>query len=584
MSPASTATFCLLCALSWLAVDVLPASAQSTPRSIAGLPLGVTAGRGAQTPFAEHEAEAGVTNGRVIGPDRTFGALAAEASGRRAVQLSAAGQRLDFVTDAPANALTVRYAVPDAPDCRDGDTHVGLWVNGRRIGGVPMTPCYSWFYGAYPFSNRAADGGGHHAYDHARLRLPETIPAQTRVSLVFEASTTADWVVVDLVDFEEVGAPPRAPAGAVSVRSFGADPTGRISARNAFEAAIAEGRRTGRPVWIPPGDYRIDGHLRVDEVVLIGAGPWLSVLRGPGVGVYGRPSSAGGSRNVVLRDFAIIGEVMDRDDHAQLNGVGGALNQSTLINLFIQHTKAGVWLDGPMDGVTVRSLRILDQTADGLNFHGGVTNALVEDTFVRNVGDDGLAMWSHRTANHDITFRRNTVIAPVLANGIALYGGRDLTVSHNVVADTVTRGGGLHLGARFDATAFGGQINLSGNTVVRGGSIDPAWQFGVGALWLYALDQPIDGARISIRETVLIDSTASALQVLGDTIRGLEIEGLQIVGAGAGVIQIRAPGEAVATEVVAEGLGGPAIEDHAPGFILLDGGGNRGWSVTARAP
>lgn len=555
------------------------ARAQSTPRSVAGLPPAVTAGRGAAVPFVEHEAEAAITDGRIIGPDRAFGALASEASGRRAVQLAGPGQSVVFVIDSPANALTVRYATPDAPDCRSADTHLGLFVDDRRIGQLSLTPCYSWFYGGYPFTNRAGDGGGHHVYDHVRLLLPETLPAGSRISLVFEPGTAADWIIVDLADFEWVDAPPAAPPGALSVTDFGADPFGGDDATDAFKQTIAAARASGRPVWIPPGDYRIDGHIRVDDVTLAGAGPWRSVLRGRGVGIYGHKASEGGSRNVVLRDFAIIGEVMDRDDRAQLNGIGGAFSQSRLSNLFIQHTKVGVWLDGPMDGVTISALRILDQAADGLNLHGGVTNAVVEDTFVRNTGDDGLAMWSHPSENRNNIFRRNTVIAPVLANGIAIYGGRDITVSDNLIADTLTQGGGLHLGARFDATPFAGDIVVSGNTVVRGGSIDPNWRFGVGAIWLYALDRPIEGARILLRDNHVIDSTDAALQVIGRTIGGVEVDGLRVDGAGAGVFQIRAPGDAVAAGVVADGLGGPAVDNRQPAFRLRDGGGNRGWTV-----
>ena len=30
---------------------------------------------------------------------------------------------------------------------------------------------------------------------------------------------------------------------------------------------------------------------------------------------------------------------------------------------------------------------------DGINFHQGVTNSMVEQTIIRNTGDDCLAMW-----------------------------------------------------------------------------------------------------------------------------------------------------------------------------------------------
>ena len=60
-------------------------SGQPSAATVVALDPGVTAGVGAPLDFAEYEAENGVTNGRIVGPDRTFTALAAEASGRRAV-------------------------------------------------------------------------------------------------------------------------------------------------------------------------------------------------------------------------------------------------------------------------------------------------------------------------------------------------------------------------------------------------------------------------------------------------------------------------------------------------------------------
>lgn len=540
------------------AVAAAPAAAQ-TPRSMAGLPLSAIEGRGAPVPFAEHEAEAAVFSGTLIGPDRTFGTLAAEASGRQAVRLEAPGQSVAFTLDAPADAITVRYAVPDAPDCRTGDTRIGLYAGDRRLADLPLTPCFSWYYGAYPFTHAGGDGG-HHLYDHVRLRLGEILPGGSTVSLRFETGTRSDWVVVDLADFEQIAPAAALPERALSVLDFGADPTGATESRRAIQTALDRGRRERRPVWLPEGVYRVDGHLIVDRVQLIGAGPWRSVLTGRGVGVYGPRAPRGGS-DVLLRDFAIIGQVMDRDDHARLNGVGGALNRSRIENLFIQHTKVGVWLDGPMDDLTVTDLRILDQAADGLNLHGGVTKAVVENTFVRNTGDDGLALWSHPMPNSGVVFRRNTVIAPVLANGIAVYGGRNIEVRDNLVADTLTRGGGLHLGARFDATPAEGRITFAGNVLARTGSIDPVWRFGVGAIWLYALDRPID-ADIRVEDNTVIDSTGAALMTLGRDVRTLTVKGLAVTG-GRGLLTARSPGQLLG--LAAET---PGVDIHDPGFVL----------------
>ena len=64
--------------------------------------------------FVEQEAENATTDGTVIGPGRTAYTLPAEASGRKAVEL-APGQYVDFILPAAANAITVRYSLPDAP-------------------------------------------------------------------------------------------------------------------------------------------------------------------------------------------------------------------------------------------------------------------------------------------------------------------------------------------------------------------------------------------------------------------------------------------------------------------------------------
>ena len=557
-------------------VAAFPASAQPTRTTVAGLPPAATAGKGAAVPFLTYEAEDGETSGSVLGPDRTFGSLAAEASGRRAVRLDRPGQEVSFVLASPADGLTLRYAIPDSPDGRGLDASLGVYANGRRLTSLPLTSRYGWFYGSYPFTNNPADGRAHHFYDHARVKLAQRLPAGTRLSLRRNAADGVAWVVIDLADLELVPPPGSAPSNALSVAGFGADPSGVASSARAFQAAIARGRRTGRPVWIPPGTYRVDGHLTVDRVTLAGAGHWHSVVRGRGVGFYGRKAPRG-SRNVVLRDFAIIGEVTERKDKEPLAAIGGALNNSHIADLWLQHQKVGLWLDGPMDRLTVSRLRILDQAADGLNFHGGVTNSVVEHGFVRNSGDDGLAMWSHRNVNSGNVFRRNTVIAPVLANGIAIYGGRDIRVEDNLVADNLREGGGLHLGARFDATPVQGRFLFRGNSVVRGGVFDTNWRFGVGAFWVYALDRPITGAEVLVQDTELIDSSYPAVHFIGKhPITGITFDDIAIRGAGTAAFQLQSPGRASIRRVVASGLGGPGVIEDGSGFRLIDAGGNRG--------
>ena len=247
---------------------------------------------------------------------------------------------------------------------------------------------------------------------------------------------------------------------------FGADPTGRRDSAEAIEKAITFAQRFGLKVYIPPGTYQVNRHIIVDNVTIEGAGSWYTVIKGTevalpapapdgsvhtGVGFYGKDAAAGGSRNVHLSGFAIEGDVRERIDTDQVNGIGGAMSDSTITGLYIRHTKVGLWFDGPMDNVKVSKNVIVDQIADALNFHIGVTNSLVSHNFTRNTGDDALAMWAQTTANADNTFDHNTIQTPTLANGIAIYGGTDNTVSNNLVADPLREGSGLHVGSRFGA-------------------------------------------------------------------------------------------------------------------------------------
>ena len=547
---------------------------QPSAATVVALDPGVTAGVGAPLDFAEYEAENGVTNGRIVGPDRTFTTLAAEASGRRAVLLEGPGDYVEFRLAAPANALTVRYALPDGPEGKPVDARLSVYAQSRRITELAVTSRYCCYYGAYPFTKHVADGKGHHFFDHARILLDEVLPAGTVLRLTRDARFEAPWIAIDLVDVEMVPAPLTRPSRALSVVDFGADSHGELDSREAFARGVAAASGSRRPLWVPPGHFRLDGHVQVDHVEIAGAGPWYSVLQGDGVGLYGR-DAPNPSQAVDIHDLAIIGQVDERDDQKALAGIGGALGGGSLVrNVFIQHVKVGLWLDGPFDGLIVSHVRVFDTTADGLNLHRGISGVIVEESFFRNNGDDGIASWAEKLANHDIIIRHNTVVAPILANGVAIYGGHDIVVSDNLIADTLTEGGGLHLGNRFNAVPLSGKISLTGNMVVRGGSIDPRWHIGIGAVWLFALDVPIK-AQIDLRTTRLLDSNQEALLLYGRRIDGLVVDGLRIDRAGGSLIELRADGSATLSGVRAIGIVDPTVR-RCSAFQLDWKGSNNG--------
>ncbi|MER7575914.1 glycosyl hydrolase family 28-related protein [Streptomyces sp. NPDC126514] len=614
-----------------------PSSGTQPTVTRAALDPALVAGRGAEVPFVEQEAENATTNGRIIGPDRTPYTLSSEASGRTAVQLTP-GQHVEFVLPRAANALTVRYSIPDAPRGGGITAPLDVTVDGRHRKTMTLTSQYSWLYNQYPFTNDPQADLLHpdwwitecacvpadttpapqitkpfrptHFYDEQRLLLGRTHRAGERVRLTMPAGSRADWTVIDLLDSELV-APPRAVRDGIDVRAFGADPSGRRDAAPAIERAIAVARRTDRPVHLPPGTYQVNRHIVVDDVTITGAGSWHTVLKGravaleqpasdgsrhTGVGLYGKPAAQGGSRNVHLSGFAIEGDVRERIDDDQVNAIGGAMSDSTVRGLYLHRTKVGLWFDGPMSNVEVTDNVITDQIADGLNFHTGVTDSRVHNNFVRNTGDDGLAMWSRKTADANNVFSRNTVQSPTLANGIALYGGRDNTVSGNLVADPVREGSALHAGARFGAEPFTGALRFTDNTTVRAGTFELNWRIGLGALWLYALDGSID-ADIRVTGDHYLDSTYNAIMLVSEwgvkdryDIPAVHFKDIRVDGTGTSVVSARVKGSATFENVDARHVGAVGVNNcgafnfppTGSEFSLTDRGGNDGGWLSDR--
>ncbi|KUL33716.1 mycodextranase [Actinoplanes awajinensis subsp. mycoplanecinus] len=600
----------------------------------AALDPALVAGRGARVAFAEQEAEHAVTTGVVLSPDRTAYTLASEASGRSAVTLDP-GEYVEFTLPKAANAITVRYSLPDAP--AGGGITAPLSVGtpgGTRT--MTLTSQFSWLYNQYPFSNDPQAGLLHpdwwitecacvpaatepapviskpfrpaHFYDEQRLLLGRTYRAGDKIRLTARQAPTT----IDLLDSELVGAP-KVDLGGVNVLLFGADPTGRRDAAPAIEKAIAFAKKIHRAVYLPPGVFQVNRHLVVDDVTITGAGNWYTKVKGhevaldppaadgsvhTGVGFYGKDAAQGGSRNVHLADFAIEGDVRERIDTDQVNAIGGAMSDSSISGLHLRHTKVGLWFDGPMSNVKVLGNIIVDQIADGLNFHTGVTGSLARDNFVRNTGDDALAMWAEKTTNSGNTFDRNTVQTPTLANGIAIYGGTDTTVSGNLVADPIREGSGIHAGSRFGAEPFAGYLRIADNTTVRAGTFDLNWKIGLGAIWFFALDKSIN-ADIQVTGDHFLDSTYNAIMLVSDwavkdqySITGAHFKDIRVDGTGTSVVSARAAGGATFENVDARNVGAVGVNNcgsfhftpSGSEFTLSDLGGNDGGWLSPFAP
>ena len=195
------------------------------------------------------------TVGSADASDRAIGDLGGEASGRQAVTLAAASDGVSFAVlpvHGGANALVLRYSLPDAPT--GGGTAGALVVEVTEPDGstfaqtLALTSRYAWLYGGPAASTKlyntpanaqayAGSTAPTHLYDELPVRLPRALAAGATVRVGLPAGATVP-VTVDFVELEVVGPAGTAPAGFLSlVGDCGAIPLDPRASGTVFDGA-----------------------------------------------------------------------------------------------------------------------------------------------------------------------------------------------------------------------------------------------------------------------------------------------------------------------------------------------------------
>lgn len=163
-------------------------------------------GRGASMPFDNYEAEDGTVGGgaQTVGPNRTVGDIAGEASGRKAVTLNSTGNYVEWTTKASTNTLVTRFSLPDSAGGGGTNSTLNVYVNGTFLKAIDLTSKYAWLYGAEAGpGNSPGSGAPRHIYDEANLMLGQTVPAGSKIRLQKDAANSSTYAI-DFVSLEQV--------------------------------------------------------------------------------------------------------------------------------------------------------------------------------------------------------------------------------------------------------------------------------------------------------------------------------------------------------------------------------------------
>ncbi|CAL9372930.1 hypothetical protein SUDANB150_00889 [Streptomyces sp. enrichment culture] len=473
-------------------------------------------GRGANMPYDMYEAEDGTVGGgaTVVGPNRTIGDIAGEASGRKAVHLDKTGEYVEFTTKADTNTLVTRFSIPDAPGGGGIDATLNVYVDGVMKKALPLTSKYAWLYGAEASpGNSPGAGAPRHIYDEAHLMLGETVPAGSTIRLQKDAANTTDYAI-DFVNLEQVSALPNPDPAAYAV------PAGftHQDVQNALDKVRMDttGKLVG--VYLPPGDYQTSSKFQVygKAVKVIGAGPWFTQFHAPttqdntDIGFRAEASAKGST----FANFAYFGNYTSRID-----GPGKVFdfsNTSDIVidNIWNEHMVCLYW-GANTDRMTIKNSRIRNMFADGINMTNGSTDNLVSNNDARATGDDSFALFSAIDAGgsdmKNNLYENLTTTLTWRAAGLAVYGGYNNTFRNIHIADTL-----VYSGITISSLDFGYPMNGFGTdpttfenvSIVRAGGHFWNGQTFPG-IWVFSASKVFQGIRVN--NVDIVDPTYSGI-------------------------------------------------------------------------
>ncbi|MFE9497164.1 discoidin domain-containing protein [Streptomyces collinus] len=477
-------------------------------------------GRGADMPYDMYEAEDGTLGGgaKVVGPNRTIGDLAGEASGRKAVTLNDTGQYVEWTTRAATNTLVTRFSVPDGTN-----TTLDVYVDGQFLKAVDLTSKYAWLYGNETSpGNSPGSGAPRHIYDEAGLPLGKTVPAGSRIRLQKDAANTSTYAV-DFINTEQATANPNPdPAGYAVPAGFS-----HQDVQNALDKVRMDttGKLVG--VYLPAGDYETSSKFQVygKAVKVVGAGPWFTRFHAPAsqentdVG-FRAEAGANGS---TFSGFSYFGNYTSRID-----GPGKVFDFSnvsgiTIDDIWVEHMVCLYW-GANTDGMTIKNSRIRDMFADGINMTNGSTDNHVVNNDARATGDDSFALFSAIDAGgadeKNNLYENLTSTLTWRAAGIAVYGGYDNTFRNIRVADTL-----VYSGITISSLDFGYPMNGFGTvpTTIENVSLERTgghfWGSQVfPAIWAFSASKVFQGIRVN--DVDIDDSTYGGVMFQTDYVGG----------------------------------------------------------------
>ena len=456
---------------------------------------------GAKMPYTTHEAEnATIENGATIQQSTDMESTAVEATNQTYVELPKKDAAVTFNVTEPANALNVRYTIPDG-----ASGQLDVQVNGSSVGVLDLSSHSAWQYlkGDHEYDQAIDGSSARFRFDETRLLLKDIqLKSGDKISLVKKKDDNVPYGI-DFIELEQAPAPVAQGENSISIVDKGASANDDSDDTAALLAAVEEAKASGKSVYIPEGRFNFDKQVNIeaDNLKISGAGVWHTQLHFTSDKRYGGGIVFGHNSNgIELSNLYMDSNLTSRyNEDAQYKAISGTLGKDSKIHdIWVQHFEVGMWIGdydqtGNMkytDGLVVENARIRNNLADGINFAQGTKNSTVKNSNIRGNGDDGLAIWSsisdgtNAAAEENNKFLNNTIESGWRAAGIGIFGGKGHEISGNLIKD-VFAGAGIRVntvfaGHNFDLNDSG--IKIHDNTILRSGTTNDLYNLHRGAI------------------------------------------------------------------------------------------------------
>ncbi|WP_410535593.1 YSIRK-type signal peptide-containing protein [Streptococcus salivarius] len=456
---------------------------------------------GAKMPYTTHEAEnATIENGATIQQSTDMESTAVEATNQTYVELPKKDAAVTFNVTEPANALNVRYTIPDG-----ASGQLDVQVNGSSVGNLDLSSHSAWQYlkGDHEYDQVVDGSSARFRFDETRLLLKDIqLKSGDKISLVKKKDDNVPYGI-DFIELEQAPAPVAQGENSISIVDKGASANDDSDDTAALLAAVEEAKASGKSVYIPEGRFNFDKQVNIeaDNLKISGAGVWHTQLHFTSDKRYGGGIVFGHNSNgIELSNLYMDSNLTSRyNEDAQYKAISGTLGKDSKIHdIWVQHFEVGMWIGdydqtGNMkytDGLVIENARIRNNLADGINFAQGTKNSTVKNSNIRGNGDDGLAIWSsisdgtNAAAEENNKFLNNTIESGWRAAGIGIFGGKGHEISGNLIKD-VFAGAGIRVntvfaGHNFDLNDSG--IKIHDNTILRSGTTNDLYKLHRGAI------------------------------------------------------------------------------------------------------